>query len=455
VRSPAAAAFANVSAVGCCSGADVLQSAPAVEFLDFSPSLRVSEGSLSVFATSGGVVDPVVGFTNVLEVVGTFLSTARSLRIDIVSMNGTAVACPLVTMVGSVWTIVPPADAVAVFVTPVVAAAQAAHSGGLDLSQVVYPLACVVPPGQGSGLRNEAVLYRDNQRSVGFPLAYAPPLVASAAVSAVPLAETMTPGQMCAALPGFQPPVPVTGTGSLVSPRVLHVVARWLMCTTLTVYPSSPCRAPCPSQKLAAVSVPLTVQTVGTVMRLRGSNFGPAPVVYAGLSVTPAHVCSSSSDEVVFIVPAGEGSGGAGYSVHVVALDQTSQTATPLRVRYADPVVTSVTPNGPTIGGVRITVAGSNFGVSTPLVWLGTSRLSLATCASVLRLSHSALTCELPAGSGLRLSVFMSVADLPAAGLAQGALFSYDRPVVTQVRVCTWFPHPWHPSPFPNVASPC
>jgi hypothetical protein len=170
-------------------------------------------------------------------------------------------------------------------------------------------------------------------------------------------------------------------------------------------------------------------------MRVRGSNFGPAPVVYAGLSVAPAHVCSSSSDEVVFIVPAGEGSGGAGYSVYLVAADQTSQAATPLRVQYADPVVTAVTPTGPTAGGVRITVTGANFGVSTPTVWLGASRVSMAPCASVVRLSHSALTCTLPAGSGQRLSVFMSVADLPAGDLAQGASFSYNRPVITQVRV--------------------
>jgi hypothetical protein len=170
-------------------------------------------------------------------------------------------------------------------------------------------------------------------------------------------------------------------------------------------------------------------------MRVRGSNFGSAPVVYAGLSVAPAHVCASTSDEVVFIVPPGEGSGGAGYSVHIVAADQSSLAATPLRMQYADPVVTAVTPSGPTTGGVRITVTGANFGVSTPSVWMGSSRLSLAPCGTVVRLSHSALTCTLPAGSGQRLSVFVSVADLPAAGLAQGASFSYNRPVITQVRL--------------------
>jgi hypothetical protein len=74
----------------------VTQTSTPVEFLDFSPSLRVagaSSGSAApLFSTTGGVVDPVLGFTNVLELQGTFLSTARSLRIDIVDNNGTGEA---------------------------------------------------------------------------------------------------------------------------------------------------------------------------------------------------------------------------------------------------------------------------------------------------------------------------------------------------------------------------
>ncbi len=157
-------------------------------------------------------------------------------------------------------------------------------------------------------------------------------------------------------------------------------------------------------------------------------------MVYAGLSASPAYVCSATMAEVVFIVPTGEGSGGAGYSTYIVASDQSSQAVTPLRVQYADPLVTNVTPSGPTAGGVRIEVSGANFGVSTPTVWLGAGRLALAPCVDVVRVSHSSLTCTLPAGSGQRLSVFMSVADLPAVGLAQGGMFSYSRPVITEVR---------------------
>ncbi len=76
----------------------MVQSSTPVEFLDFSPSLRTAVGtSPPLFSTGGGVADPAVGFTNVLELQGTFLSTARSLRIDIVDNNGTG-TCVLTCM---------------------------------------------------------------------------------------------------------------------------------------------------------------------------------------------------------------------------------------------------------------------------------------------------------------------------------------------------------------------
>ena len=56
------------------------------------------------------------------------------------------------------------------------AAQQAAIASGtfLDLSTLVFPVACVVPPGEGTVEVNEAVLYRDGQRTVGVPIGYVP-----------------------------------------------------------------------------------------------------------------------------------------------------------------------------------------------------------------------------------------------------------------------------------------
>jgi hypothetical protein len=296
---------------------------------------------------------------------------------------------------------VSPTSAVDVFVTSVIAAQQAAQGSAFDLTAVQYPLACVVPRGEGSATRNEAVLYRDNQRSVGLPLGYAPPTLTTTWVSVANAgSEALTPQALCASATSssaaFGPAVPVTGSTAL-----------------------------------------LVAQTVGTVIRLAGSNFGATPVVTAGLSVAPAFVCTANDSSLVFIVPPGQGSGGEdGYQVTVRAADQSSFASTPLRLRYADPIVASVTPSGPTMGGVRITVTGSNFGVGTPSVWLGPGPTALAPCTTVNRTSHSSLSCTLPEGSGSGLGVHMSVGDLPLQGLATGpATFSYNPPVIASMSV--------------------
>ncbi len=199
--------------------------------------------------------------------------------------------CPLVTKVGSVWTLVPPTSAVDLLVTAVIAAEQAAKGPAFDLSSVVYPLACVVPPGEGSANRNEAVLYRDNQRSVGLPLSYSPPVITTAWVATAPLPDSMSPDDMCAATVDFGGPTPVT-----------------------------------------VITPPLVAHTAGTLVRLAGANFGARPVVFSGLSVDPARVCASNGSTLVFIVPAGQGSGGAGYRTYVRASDQTSEVGLPLCV---------------------------------------------------------------------------------------------------------------------------
>ena len=81
--------------------------------------------------------------------------------------------------------------------------------------------------------------------------------------------------------------------------------------------------------------------------------------------------------------------------------------------RYAAPVVTSVTGDGSTAGGSVITITGTNFGVTTPVVSLGTAgQLTAAPCANVTRLSHSTATCVLPVGSGTNTTLYLSVPGL-------------------------------------------
>jgi hypothetical protein len=185
--------------------------------------------------------------------------------------TGLNTSCPFVKRVGDQWQRIADADAVAELITPVITIAQAtATQQGvvLDLSSLTFPLVCLMPPGEGGPTQNEAVFFRDSQRAVGFPVGYAPPSLTTAAVSSVSFAETTSTVAMCGSDVAFEPAISV-----------------------------------------ASQLRPLVVQTVGTRVTLTGTNFGFHPVVTAGLSAEPAHVCSSNHTFIDFIVTSGEGTG--------------------------------------------------------------------------------------------------------------------------------------------------
>ncbi len=86
----------------------------------------------------------------------------------------------------------------------------------LDLSSLVFPIACVVPPGEGTAAVNEAVLFRDDQRATGLPVGYAAPSVASLSLATVGVADPgsgvgLDPAGGCSDPGvGFSSPVPLT-----------------------------------------------------------------------------------------------------------------------------------------------------------------------------------------------------------------------------------------------------
>jgi hypothetical protein len=189
-----------------------------------------------------------------------------------------------------------------------------------------------------------------------------------------------------------------------------------------------------PLQLLSATMLPLQVPTVGTRVRLLGTNFGLNPVVLAGLSAAPATLCVANHTFLDVVVPPGEGSGlllsTAGFQVQLMVAMQ-STTSVPLRMSYAAPVVTAVRGDGPTLGGSLVTVEGANFGVTAPSIWLGSGTFATAVpCPNVTRVSHLEATCVLPVGSGMGLRAFVTVADLPRAGPASGGSFAYNPPVI-------------------------
>jgi hypothetical protein len=118
------------------------------------------------------------------------------------------------------------------------------------------------------------------------------------------------------------------------------------------------------------------------------------------------------------VLPPGEGSD---RPVIVTAADQSSPAAT---FNYDPPAITSVSPaNGPTAGGILITVTGTNFGTG------GSVTIGGFPAASVWS-TQSQIQCVLPAGQGSNLPVVVSVEGLPSTVAGS---FNYNPPVITSV----------------------
>jgi hypothetical protein len=254
---------------------------------------------------------------------------------------------------GTTWVTVPPADAVQEFVTSRLQALQAASAFALDLTTVSYPIACLVPEGEGSASQNEAVLYRDSERTVGFPIGYAPPLVVAAAVVDASRVSSCQPV-------AFPPAVPVPSSG--LSPILL-------------------------------------ANTSSSRVALWGMNFGRSPVVYAGITLVPAVLCVHNHTYIEFEVPEGEGTGYTftpiGFTVALKVADQGMEDQQ-VRLQYGPPRLVSVDADVPTAGNETLHITGWNFGVSTPTVWIGASLASAVQCTGVQRLSHRLLSCVVP-----------------------------------------------------------
>jgi hypothetical protein len=189
-------------------------------------------------------------------------------------------------------------------------------------------------------------------------------------------------------------------------------------------------------------SAVVTVPTLGTRVRVTGTNFGLCPAVWAGFYLVSADAPGCAATRVVqagstgshssieLDIPEGEG---AAMSFAIVAGGQSSTDAGQrIGFSYTAPAVTSVTPTGRTAGGDVIHVWGTNLGINPPTVLLGSF-----VCTGVMRAfdeeGHSHVWCTVPEGSGKALDVVVVVGGVPSAPAA-GA-FSYLPPVITSAIV--------------------
>jgi hypothetical protein len=205
----------------------------------------------------------------------------------------------------------------------------------------------------------------------------------------------------------------------------------------------------------------LVLPTSGYELVLMGASLGLCPEVYVGdnrvdscpIRAGPGGAALVTHTTVVVPVPPGEGfrsSTGANMTLRVRAGNQVNLLAGSvpgnITVRYAAPVVTGMTPTGPTRGGITVTLTGTNFGApntggtfgpdaSPSVTFVKDDGYPALPCNSTVRVSHTEVTCTLPAGSGAGLDARLCIAGQCVGSSAGGRLFSYERPAITDMVV--------------------
>lgn len=168
--------------------------------------------------------------------------------------------------------------------------------------------------------------------------------------------------------------------------------------------------------------LPASASTDGsTTITIVGSGFSAA-----GNSVTvgtsPCPVTSELPEMIMCTVPEG-----TGLSHPIRVLDGAGVASPPYPFGYEPPVITAVTAaSAPTAGGVRITIAGLNFGASANKV----NATAGEQCDNgVLDNANGRFECTLPPGEGANVPIHITV----DGQTSPPSSFSYDPPTITGV----------------------
>lgn len=198
---------------------------------------------------------------------------------------------------------------------------------------------------------------------------------------------------------------------------------------------------------------PSTGPTVGFALTVKGSNLGPPaatfrpqPVVAVGEGPIPCHDLEVVSSSQLRCRVAE----GAGIDL-AVRVDVAGQTATGvgMEVGFDPPSVTDMFPRkAPTVGGVLLTLLGSNFGpaavdpspaeITVDFAPLSSRRRRLLQSAGfrapVVRKNHTQVQVLMPAGTGADLVPRVTVREDSSSTAASSVpTFSYSPPRVTSV----------------------
>ena len=134
----------------------------------------------------------------------------------------------------------------------------------------------------------------------------------------------------------------------------------------------------------------------GTLVTIVGTNFGSAGVVK--LDGQTCTISNYSNTQIQFVSPAGQG---VGKQV-VVTIGGYDAIAATL-FNYNAPSIVSVTPtNGPTVGGIEISLIGTNFGTSGTITFDGQPVASTSYGQSLVKFM-------LPEGQGINKLIVLAV----------------------------------------------
>jgi large repetitive protein len=157
-----------------------------------------------------------------------------------------------------------------------------------------------------------------------------------------------------------------------------------------------------------------------SILTITGDNFGIGGFVTLGATATCTLV-SWSHTQIRCNLPQGQG-----LNVPVLAtVGGQISSASPAFFSYTAPTLVSISPpSGPTQGGLKLTISGTNLGISALV------NISSQICTVSFQ-SHSQVVCNQPAGEGSAIPIFLSVGGQLAVSLS--LLFSYDAPSLSSL----------------------
>ena len=278
-----------------------------------------------------------------------------------------------------------------------------------------------MPAGQGSGL--PIVVTAATQASPAASISYSPPVITNVTPASGPSQGgsmiTITGsnfGLSRAVTIGTNPASVISGshTQLVVMTPAGEGINKAVKVTTGQQVSNSSSFSYAPPQ-ITGITPAAATTAGGVQITLTGSSFGVNPVVdFNGDPIVPS---SASHTQVVFTLPPGQGTN---LPVFVTADGQSSP---PISFSYSPPLITSISPtSAATKGGTRMTIIGSNFGVS-PEVRVGTKLAPLVSA------SHTQLEVTLPAGEGINQVVTVQT----GGQTSNSQSFSYDPPVLSSV----------------------